>query len=119
MQKEVNYQLNILATLAVTPAHFINDTANKTIESQASAKVGNFLTDVRPNYFLVCTRHDHPDPNDFPPVPIETCALSILADISGNKRKVQVRDEIVKSNGNDCIVRDIPSTHCVKHKSFI
>lgn len=37
----------------------------------------------------------------------------------GNKRKVQIRGKIVKSNEIDCIVRYISSMHCVKPTSFI
>ena len=81
-----------------------------------------------------------------PPVPIDTCALSILADISENQSltrvqvrdqpptsepstsrpsasqpsaltRVQVRDDTVNSMGNIYIVKDLPITHCIIHKS--
>ena len=75
-----------------------------------------------------------------PPVPTETCALSILADISAVQvrdqpptsepstsepsasqpsalTRVQVRDDTVNSMGNIYIVKDLPITHCIIHKS--
>ena len=45
--------------------------------------------------------------------------MKVLADLATNLLKTNVKDVVVKYNGKNHIVRDVPLTHVVKHKSYV
>jgi len=57
-------------------------------------------------------------PSGFNPIQ-DPSALETLAKLADNLKKVNVEDVIVKCNGMKHIIKDVPTTYVVKHKSYV
>ena len=102
-----------------------------TIESQAlEVQDDARKNDVRPNDNDVLVPPDTNPPgttvdplmmlaNSAEPPETTENPMNVLADLATNLLKTNVKDVVVKYNGKNHIVRDVPLTHVVKHKSYV